>query len=66
MQTETRYYTEFKAMDSQGEYSVQVQNDGSQLRFSTEDGLNQIFFDTNKSELIAIRDCIDKVVSKLH
>jgi hypothetical protein len=59
---ETDHYYEFRSNDQQGDYKVEVQKDLSQLRLYTDDFDNATFIDTNRTELTAIRDMLNKAL----
>ncbi len=46
-----------------GMIRVEIQNDGSQMRWSNDDG-DEFTYNTDKKDLKVIRDAIDKVIAK--
>jgi hypothetical protein len=56
-----QHYAEFESEDYRGKLTIQIQNDLSQIRFENQD--DSLTFDCDKSELKAIRDMIDKILS---
>lgn len=60
--TFNEHYAEFISEDYQGKFSLQIQNDLSQIRFYTCNGEDGSAFDCDKGELIAIRDMINQII----
>lgn len=56
----TEYYTEIKGKDENGDFSIQLQNDCSQIRVETEDG--DVYLDIDHQKLRLIRDTITEVL----
>jgi len=64
MKTENKeYYVQFESEDYRGKFTMQIQNDCSQIRFENED--DSVAFDCDKKELKAMRDMIDSSISKV-
>lgn len=59
---EFKHYIELRSADCNGTWSVQVQNDCSQIRLLTEDDVFDSFIDTDKKELTALRDILNKII----
>ena len=55
-----KHYAEFKSEDYRGKFTIQIQNDLSQIRFENQD--DSVAFDCDKEKLKAIRDMIDRMI----
>lgn len=63
MKTEFKeYYAEFTSEDYRGKFTLQIQNDLSQIRMENED--DSVAFDCDKTELIYIRDMINNLLDQ--
>lgn len=56
----TAHYVEIQGVDNNGEFTVRIQKDCSQLQMETED--NDSYIDLNYRELKQIRDSISEVL----
>ena len=56
------HYTEMVSGDENGQWKIEIQNDCTQIRIESEDGSNDLFINTDKKELIAIRDLLAKII----
>lgn len=56
----TEHYIEVRGVDNNGEFSIRIQKDCSQLQMETED--NDAYIDVNYRELKTIRDAITEVL----
>ena len=57
---QTANYIEVSGKDINGEFTVRIQNDGSQIQMETENG--DAYIDTDNDLLRVIRDAISKVI----
>jgi len=60
------HYSEIIGSDNQGKFSIEIQNDCSQIRINSDidgDFTEQVYIDVNVQELTAIRDFITDVLS---
>ncbi|MBT0549158.1 hypothetical protein [Riemerella anatipestifer] len=60
--TEKQHYIEIEGSDHNGDYNIQIQTDGSQIRVKTED--ENVFIETNLEKLMVIRDCLNNVINR--
>ena len=56
-----KHYTSLQIADNNAIYDIQIQNDCSQFIVESNDG-DEIFIDTNKKELIALRDMLTTII----
>lgn len=56
----TKQYIEFKSSDENGEFILQIQKDGSQIRLERED--DYAFIDVNLQTIKAIRDIFNEII----
>jgi hypothetical protein len=65
MRIETyRNYIQITSKDRNGIWNIQIQKDCSQIRIGTENDDATVYIDTDKSELRAIRDCLNEVLDE--
>ena len=55
-----QYYTSLTIKDDNGLYGIEVQNDCSQIRIDPNNGGFDISINTDRSELIILRDMLTK------
>jgi len=58
--TEWPHFIKLTSEDGNGEFSIEIQKDCSQIRIDLED--DNVYFDTNKKELEIIRDAINDIL----
>jgi hypothetical protein len=58
--SQTKHFIKVTGEDVNGDFSIEIQNDCSQLRISTGDG--DSYIDTSSRELRIIRDAITKAL----
>lgn len=59
---EFKYYTELNSGDTHGDWSIQVEKNCNQIRIYTNDQSEFIFIDTNRNELIALRNMLTNII----